>query len=513
MVGTLNLYLDPELSYTWREASLISAKAQGHGVYHARTIRQWIHQFLNNDKLPVHKYKGTRSSILEDEDISLEIQLRLSERSKDRYITAKDVVDVVASAEIQEKLKEAGIEKRAVTERTGREWLKKFKWRYSKKRNGMYIDGHEREDVVAYRKSFVDRWQTQYAPRMYTWGNDDDEKFTGHAPKGFVLPVHLCGRPFRLILVTHDESTFYANDQRRAYWIHASEKAKPVKKGEGISLMVSDFLTVEWGRLKSRDGKECVTIPLISFCCLTFNFDREARVLFKAGKNRDGYFDSDDLLAQVDHAIDIFEDQTNGFAQGLFLFDNAPTHQKRAPDALSARKMPKGPSEKWTHYKDGPRMRPGTLPSGQLQDLYFPDDHPTMPGWFKGMQVILEERGLYPETGRLNAQCEGFKCPPERTDCCCRRVLFNQPDFVNQKSALEELIESRGHICDFYPKYHCELNFIEQYWGAGKFSYRNHVSVPKKIEEMEARVCESLDSVPLQQIRRCVLSHGYLKYD
>src|SRR6267154_1805201 len=69
---------------------------------------------------------------------------------------------------------------------------------------------------------------------------------------------------------------------------------------------------------------------------------REARVIFKAGKNRDGFFDADDLLRQVDKAIDIFEGLTKGWAQGLFLFDNAPSHQKRAPDTLSARNMPKG---------------------------------------------------------------------------------------------------------------------------------------------------------------------------
>jgi hypothetical protein len=36
----------------------------------------------------------------------------------------------------------------------------------------------------------------------------------------------------------------------------------------------------------------------------------------------------DDLLRQVDKAIDIFECHTKGYAQGLFLFDNAPSHQK-----------------------------------------------------------------------------------------------------------------------------------------------------------------------------------------
>lgn len=135
------------------------------------------------------------------------------------------------------------------------------------------------------------------------------------------------------------------------------------------------------------------------------------------------------------------------------------------------------------------------------QDFYFPDDHPTKAGWFKGMELIIRERGLWPEGRGLNAQCEGFKCELGKTDCCCRRLLFTQPDFVNQKSYLEELITSRGHICDFYPKYHCELNFIEQYWGAAKLAYR---TTPKTsdMKEMEGNVKACLDDVPHIQIQR-----------
>ncbi|KIJ33830.1 hypothetical protein M422DRAFT_264120 [Sphaerobolus stellatus SS14] len=265
-----------------------------------------------------------------------------------------------------------------------------------------------------------------------------------------------------------------------AKWTHKDDKAVPEPKGEGQSLMISDFLTPEWGRLV--DGEE------------------EARIVFKAGKNRDGYFSCQELLEQVDMAIDIFEGKTKGQAVGLFLFDNAPSHQKRANNALSARKMPKGPSEGWTHKKGGPNMRPGVLPDGNFQELYYPDNHPLMGGWFKGMEQIIRERGLWPANG-LNAQCESFKCEEGRTDCCCRRLLFMQPDFVNQKSALEELVTRRGHICDFYPKFHCELNFIEQYWGAAKLRYRSSPRT-KNIMEMEANVLTSLDDIPLQQIRR-----------
>jgi hypothetical protein len=48
------------------------------------------------------------------------------------------------------------------------------------------------------------------------------------------------------------------------------------------------------------------------------------------------------LLAQVDHTINIFEGLTNGCVQGLFLFDNVPSHQKHADNALSAHLMVKG---------------------------------------------------------------------------------------------------------------------------------------------------------------------------
>jgi hypothetical protein len=141
----------------------------------------------------------------------------------------------------------------------------------------------------------------------------------------------------------------------------------------------------------------------------------------------------------------------------------------------------------------------GTLPTGQSQSFYFPEDHPSMPGWFKGMEQILREHRLWPEVGLLT-QCPA-KCPLDRVDCCCRCILYFQPDFVAQKSQLEELIEIRGHICDFYPKYQGELNFIEQYWGAAKSRYRTAPQA-KTAREMEKTVIDSLDSVPLLQIRR-----------
>jgi hypothetical protein len=186
-------------------------------------------------------------------------------------------------------------------------------------------------------------------------------------------------------------------------------------------------------------------------------------------------------------------------AQALFIFDNATTHQKRAPDALSANYTPRG-CKIWRPGQ--PQMRDATFANGERQPLYWPADHPEFPGYFKGMKIILAEHGLWREG--LRSQCEtSFTACEDKTDCCCRRILFNQPDFINQKSCLEELVESRGHLCDFYPKFHCELNFIEQYWGAAKFRYRA-TPPTKNIQSMENSMKQCLDDVPLIQMQRLV---------
>ncbi len=138
--------------------------------------------------------------------------------------------------------------------------------------------------------------------------------------------------------------------------------------------------------------------------------------------------------------------------------------------------------------------------TGEPQPFYFPPDHPTMPGWFKGMEQIIQECNLWPEHG-LPMECLGFQCPDGHTDCCCCRLLFNQPNFIFQKSQLQELIESCGHICDFYPKYHCKLNFIEQYWGAAKLWFRV-AGCMGTLNEMEKKVITCLDDVPLLQIQQ-----------
>jgi hypothetical protein len=358
------------------------------------------------------------------------------------------------------------------------------------------VDGHERDDVVRYRQEkFLPAFADLDArTRKWTAENTGGEQ---HMP----APGER-----RTVVWFHDESTFYANDRRKQRWVHKSETAVPYAKGEGASLMVADFVSADYGWLRSPDGKEA------------------ARVLFRAGKAREGYFTNEDIVAQAQKAMDIlqkhFPDEDH-----VLVFDNATTHLKRADGALSARRMPKGISKPGTNFgvevsvlgddgkpvygrdgkiaKEKVQMSNGKFSDGSEQQFYFPAGHEHQ-GLFKGMAIILEERGIQGIKGK-KAQCgKNFVCKPGSTDCCCRRILYNQPDFVNVESILEAACRARGVKVLFLPKFHCELNFIEQCWGCAKRRYRLFPPSSKE-DDLEKNLIASLEEVSIIQMRRSVI--------
>jgi hypothetical protein len=211
----------------------------------------------------------------------------------------------------------------------------------------------------------------------------------------------------------------------------------------------------------------------------------------------------------------------------IVIYDNATIHAMRDEDAPSACHMPRNtpnPKSKaaarrnWLvpvfrvvdgkritgpggrYIKDKVKMRNLIRNGVELQQLYFPDDHPTHPGVFKGMAVLLEERG-YVVDKNLKAQCKDFKCREGATDCCCRRILYDHPDFAHFPSALEMDFKHRGYKMTLSPKFHCELQSIEQCWGYGKRRYREY-NESHDDNEMVANIERCLDEIPLVTIRR-----------
>ncbi|KAJ7290992.1 hypothetical protein C8J57DRAFT_1586298 [Mycena rebaudengoi] len=98
-------------------------------------------------------------------------------------------------------------------------------------------------------------------------------------------------------------------------------------------------------------------------------------------------------------------------------------------------------------------------------------------------------------------QCPNFKCAPPALDCCCRRILYNQPDFEAVCSLLEEDIRDAGFGLIFIPKFHCELNFIEQCWGYAKRLYCLNPESSRE-DALVRNTLEALDAVLIVSMRR-----------
>lgn len=102
---------------------------------------------------------------------------------------------------------------------------------------------------------------------------------------------------------------------------------------------------------------------------------------------------------------------------------------------------------------------------------------------------------------KMHAECKKFKCQPGAISCCYCLMLFNQPDFVNQDSLLEMAYKLRGFEVLFLPKFHCELNFIEQCWGHAKSIYRTYPSSSCE-DHLKQNLLMSLKSIPLSMMHK-----------
>ena len=476
----------------WMAASLEVAGLYEEGEYRARQLRAWTRAFLADRHALPYSNMGTWNESLLDKFPELKYKLNLHLQGIGKYVRALDIVEYMADPVVQLRY---GLEK-GISLSTAQVWMHHMDYRWMKSPKGQFIDGHERADVVDYRNRIYLPVMEELDPRLRLWSKDGTE-----------IPIPDWQEPYprlpHVVLWYHDESTFYAHDRRLVHWVPKDNSPRPQPKGEGVTLMVADFVSADYGWLRSPDGTE------------------SAQVFFKAGKNRDGYFTSDDILEQVEKAMDILRRHYPN-ERHVFVYDNAPTHLKRAADALSARHMSKGPTKEGSDYSFGVEVnvtdevtgkpvysRTGSVlkkvpmtgahfADGTPQSLYFPPNHPRA-GVFKGMELILQERGI--KASHLKAQCLNFKCPPPALDCCCRRILYNQPDFRDVTTLLEAACTSRGFRVIFLPKFHCELNPIEQCWGKAKREYRMYPP-SSLLKDLEENVRRSLDSVELVTIRR-----------
>lgn len=93
-------------------------------------------------------------------------------------------------------------------------------------------------------------------------------------------------------------------------------------------------------------------------------------------------------------------------------------------------------------------------------------------GWRDGKKMRLACKGRCDTVTGLSRPLDA---PDTREYCCLRRCLHTRADFQEEENTdpgIKSMIKDAGHICLMLPKYHCEFNFIEMYWGATKREVR-----------------------------------------
>lgn len=425
----------------------------------------------------------------------------------------------------------------SITERQIRRWLHKLGYSWKDIRKGVYIDGHEREDVVQYRKGFVRRMSEIYKSGLLV--KVDTE--TGE----LLMPKDVPVGKKPIMLFTHDESTFNANDGIRSAWLLKGHQIlRPKARGKGI--MASDINT-QVGRLVVPAHISDAEMAAAGV------FRRDAVELLEYGK--DNWWDSEKMCK---HILDVVEPMARLVYPGcnfVFLFDNATNHSCFAENALNVTDMNLNPGGKQPVMREGfdhTRHLPQNMNDGN--------------GIPKGLKQVLQERRLWRED--LTTDCSLLSCidcraiernraanlrrhprkkcndcqaisttnkvlrcttcaeflsntplPPRkctvcstlkkhRSDatikgCCARQILRLQTDFLDQQGILQETLTIRGHEVLFYPKFHCELNWIEYYWGASKRYARENCEYT--LEGLRENVPLALLSVPSLLIQKFFL--------
>jgi hypothetical protein len=440
----------------------------GKGFHFSRRVRILVRHFEIFRTLPAETRGGPRDSrsLLSEENVR-KASLTWLEAQVSGGVTPKDFLHAINTT----ILPTLGIHtNRPLCERTARRWLIKLGWRRTTIRKGVYMDGHERPDVKTYRDKV-------FLPLMASY-----EKLMTRYEGKELTPVHpeLAEGQQEIIALFHDESCFHANDFKSHAWLREGETILQ-KKSRGRLIHVSDFITEATGRLVLRDNEG--------------NIVEDARKIIFPGSNGDPWWDTEQLLEQVADGLTIFE-KAHPDCQALFIFDQSSAHASLGPDALKAFEMNKSDGGKQRKQKDTviPESNPTASKRGKVQKMTNRRGEP------KGLQTVLKERGW--DTKKFKrAKCKPV-CPFESQNCCMARVLSQQDDFVNQPSMLESLIKERGHLCIFLPKFHCELNPIEMYWGWCKYRYRQ--TSKKTFAEAKENALEYLDACPTDVIRRFI---------
>lgn len=382
--------------------------------FNEKTVRQYRSDFYKNggkfSETKQGKYK--RHWLLNDENLRLEASMWVRENSYkkgDPNMTAQAFCQwvndhLLPSQDLPPELP------RSISLRTATHWLRRLGFRPQSHKKGAYVDGHERADVVASRSQYLKELGELQALHLPPPPCSDERAAT---------PPPDAETRKTLVSIFHDESIFNTNEGQT--WMWAAEDQPVIQpKTRGSGIMVSDFVDEHTGFLRLSDEEHSHAKDP--------DFPKEARVLLEYGADREGYWNSEKFMVNIENAARIAEYKYPSDRYTIvWLFDQSSCHKAYAEDALNSRvNVNPGGQQPVMH---------DTMWAGAIQKLVDENGVP------KGMKRVLQERGI--NTATLVADD-------------MRTILANHEDFRTEKTLVEHFLINRGHKVFLITKFHCD---------------------------------------------------------
>ncbi|KAI2511392.1 hypothetical protein MHU86_3003 [Fragilaria crotonensis] len=274
-------------------------------------------------------------------------------------------------------------------------WMRLLGFHYDARKKSFYVDGHERDDVVADRTSFCKQYLTEYEPYCRRWVQlsmneaklikDLDVTFGYHytdirtgtpwiefhvdywtrvtgqqearEKKEASLSVRISSGAKPIMIIGQDESVFAQYLLGSRTWVGPKGQRPLLPKSEGDGYMLSAFVSREIGFGRTLTDDELVRINSERRIGKTYTDTQAATEILKTlnkplltespfvkylfiGANNEGYWNSFHMSLQFEDVVDCLMVLYPEF-KFIFLFDHSQGHARKRNGALNAFHMSK----------------------------------------------------------------------------------------------------------------------------------------------------------------------------
>jgi hypothetical protein len=276
-----------------------SADVAGGEVYSDRLVRHWTLSFLHNGQFMHVAYKKRSStSVIHDPGARQQMTTWLNTASRAHPpAKAKDFMAFVNTAFTCN-----------IKERTALIWLHLLGFHYKRSSSlEMYMDGHQRPDVLAALGAHVVEMQDLLEQQI---------TYTGNNMQGEVVGARLEAHG-EIIVSFHDECCSHASEHESRRWMKSGSGGRMQDKSRGACRMVAAYVCAKKGLWKT------------------------SMQFINPGKNKDGWWDGEATQKQAGIHLLEFDLECPG-CRCADVYDNSSGHNCRATDALDVEKMNKG---------------------------------------------------------------------------------------------------------------------------------------------------------------------------